>query len=256
MGDIRLGGAVVTGAASGLGAAIAWEVSHRGGCVVVADVDGASARRVAEQLNAAGGRAVAVHCDVTVEEDVVRAIEASVVEFGGFEMMFNNAGIAPFGALHDLDVSEWDRVMSVNARGTFLGCKQAVLAMRESGGGAIVNTASALSLSADPILPAYTSSKHAILGLTRAVALAYAADGIRCNCICPGDIDTALQQKFIAAQPDPETVRAQLNGAYPGGRVATPEEVAKAAVFLATQDASFVNGAALSVDGGLTASLY
>jgi NAD(P)-dependent dehydrogenase (short-subunit alcohol dehydrogenase family) len=144
----------------------------------------------------------------------------------------------------------------VNVRGVFWGCKHAVLKMREAGGGTIVNTASALSLVSDPFLPVYTGSKHAVLGLTRSVGVAYAADGIRCNCVCPGDMQTPMIEKYWEATGDPEKARAEMAAMYPAGQIGQPNEVARAILFLACDESSYVNGAFMQVDGGLLSKVY
>lgn len=249
--------AVVTGAARGIGAAIAEELGRRGATVVVADINTDLGEATAARIVEAGGAAIFQYCDVTVEDDIVAAIDASVGVFGGFNVMHNNAGIGAGADLLSTSNELWDRVMAVNVRGTFWGSKHAVQKMLDlGGGGAIVNTASMVSFTADPNLLAYTASKHAVLGLTRAVGAGYAKAGIRCTCVCPGDIDTDLVRDWIDSQDDPARARAELHAKYPANRIADPHEVARAAVFLASDEASWVNATALSVDGGVLATPY
>jgi NAD(P)-dependent dehydrogenase (short-subunit alcohol dehydrogenase family) len=141
-------------------------------------------------------------------------------------------------------------------RAVFWGCKHAVPRLRDAGGGAIVNTASALSLVSDPFLPVYTASKHATLGLTRSVGVAYAADGIRCNCVCPGDMQTPMIERYWEATGDPEKAKREMASMYPAGKIGQPGEVAKAILFLASDEASYVNGSFMQIDGGLLSKVY
>jgi NAD(P)-dependent dehydrogenase (short-subunit alcohol dehydrogenase family) len=244
---------VVTGSASGLGREILLALAAAGAGVVGLDRDAESGRRVVED---AGGTAVFVEGDVTREEDVVAAIERCRREFGSLDVMVNNAGIAVEARLHETTNEQFEAVVAVNLRGTFWGCKYAVIAMRQAGGGSIVNIGSIVSVSGDPILPVYAMTKHGILGLTRVIAVDYAADGIRCNCLCPGDMETPMIERTFAAAPDPAAARRAMEAEYPGKRIGLPREVAQAVVFLASDESSFVTGTAFMVDGGLTASTY
>jgi NAD(P)-dependent dehydrogenase (short-subunit alcohol dehydrogenase family) len=247
---------VVTGAASGLGREIALLFAEEGGSVVAADVDESGLAAVAEAIERRGGRVVAQRCDVTSEEDVVAAIGRARDEFGGLDFMVNNAGVQLEQPLLETSNEQYDWVFDVNVRGVFWGCKHAVAAMRDSGGGTIVNTASALSLVADPFLPVYTASKHAVLGLTRSVATGYAEHGIRCNCVCPGDMETPMIRRYWEATPDPVAARAEMEAMYPAKRIGQPEEVARGVLFLASDESSYVNGAAMQIDGGLLSKVY
>jgi NAD(P)-dependent dehydrogenase (short-subunit alcohol dehydrogenase family) len=247
---------VVTGAASGLGREVARLFAAEGANVIVADVNVDGAEAVAEEIRGAGRSAVAQACDVTDEGQVVGALERSESEWGGLDFLVNNAGVQLEKALHETDNEEYDWIFNVNVRGVFWGCKHAVLKMREGQGGTIVNTASALSLVSDPFLPVYTASKHAVLGLTRSVGVAYAADGIRCNCVCPGDMQTPMIEKYWAATGDPDKAREEMAAMYPAGRIGQPGEVARAILFLASEEASYVNGSFMQVDGGLLSKVY
>jgi NAD(P)-dependent dehydrogenase (short-subunit alcohol dehydrogenase family) len=247
---------VVTGAASGLGREVALLFAAEGARVVVADLNGDGAEAVAEEIRSAGGVAVGHATDVTDESQIVAALERSESEWGGLDLMINNAGVQLEKPLHETSNEEYDWVFDVNVRGVFWGCKHAVLKMRESGGGTIVNTASALSLVSDPFLPVYTASKHAVLGLTRSVGVAYAADGIRCNCVCPGDMQTPMIEKYWEATGDPVKAREEMAAMYPAGKIGQPGEVARAILFLASEESSFVNGAFMQVDGGLLSKVY
>jgi NAD(P)-dependent dehydrogenase (short-subunit alcohol dehydrogenase family) len=247
---------VVTGAASGLGREVARLFAAEGASVVVADVNADGAEAVADEIRGDGGTAVAHATDVTEEAQIVAALDRSEAEFGGLDFVVNNAGVQLEKSLHETTNEEYDWVFDVNVRAVFWGCKHAVLKLRESGGGTIVNTASALSLVSDPFLPVYTGSKHAVLGLTRSVGVAYAADGIRCNCVCPGDMQTPMIEKYWEATGDPDKARAEMAAMYPAGQIGQPGEVARAILFLASEESSFVNGAFMQVDGGLLSKVY
>ena len=244
---------VVTGAASGLGREVAKLFAEEGARVVVADVNGDGAQAVAEEI---GGDAVHQACDVTVEEQVIAALDRSVSEWGGLDFVINNAGVQVEKPLEETSNEDFDWLFDVNVRGVFWGCKHAIARMRKAGGGAIVNTASALSLVSDPFLPVYTASKHATLGLTRSVGVAYAADGIRCNCVCPGDMQTPMIERYWEATGDPEKAKAEMASMYPAGKIGQPGEVARAILFLASDEASYVNGSFMQVDGGLLSKIY
>lgn len=247
---------VVTGAASGLGREVAKLLSHEGASVVVVDLNAEGAQSVAGEITSGGGRAVAQVTDVTDEAQVEAALERCVSEWGGLDYVVNNAGVQLEKPLHETSNTDYDWVFDVNVRAVFWGCKHGVERMRESGGGTIVNTASALSLVADPFLPIYTASKHAVLGLTRAVGVAYAGDSIRCNCVCPGDMQTPMIEKYWQATGHPEQARQEMEAVYPAGKIGQPSEVARAVLFLASDEASFVNGAFMQVDGGLLSKAY
>jgi NAD(P)-dependent dehydrogenase (short-subunit alcohol dehydrogenase family) len=247
---------VVTGAASGLGREVARVFAAEGANVVVADVNADGAEAVAEEIRGAGRTAVPQATDVTDEGQVIAALERSESEWGGLDFLVNNAGVQLEKPLHETSNDEYDWIFDVNVRGVFWGCKHAVLKMQAAAGGTIVNTASALSLVSDPFLPVYTASKHAVLGLTRSVGVAYAADGIRCNCVCPGDMQTPMIEKYWAATGDPEKAREEMASMYPAGKIGQPGEVARAILFLASDEASYVNGAFMQVDGGLLSKVY
>lgn len=241
--------AVVTGVGSGLGRAIAREFAAEGASVLGCDVDDASGEETMD------GVGLFTHADVSREDDVARLIDQALEEWGALDVMVNNAAIQIERELVETTGEDLDRILAVNLKGVFFGCKHAVRAMRGSGG-AIVNVASVLALVGDGILAAYCAAKGGVLGITRATAVQYGREGIRCNAICPGDIDTPLVQAYFDAAPDPKARRAEVAAEYPLGRIATPEEIARAVVFLASDDSAYMSGQPLVVDGGLLATCY
>ena len=247
--------AVITGAASGIGRATAILFAAEGAAVLAADVrDDAGAQTVAT-IRAAAGRAEFVHADVSRSEDVRRMVRAAVEEFGRLDVLFNNAGVAVFKGVVETDEAEWDHVLGVNLRGVYLGIKYAAAEMRRQGGGAIINTASVHGMRTTAGIAAYAASKHGVIGLTRAAALDLAPHNIRVNCIQPGAIETPIMRANLRAVGDEEDEFRKISAAEPLGRVGTPQEIARMALFLASDDASFITGAAFAVDGGLLAKL-
>jgi NAD(P)-dependent dehydrogenase (short-subunit alcohol dehydrogenase family) len=241
--------AVVTGVGSGLGRAVAQQLAVEGARVLGCDVRDENGRAT---MSGVGSY---VHADVSRERDVASLISSAVEEFGWLDLIVNNAAIQVEAALAETTEEQLDRVLGTNLKGVFFGCKHGVLAMRERGG-TIVNVASILALVGDGLLAAYCAAKAGVLGITRATAVQYAREGIRCNAICPGDIETPIVQAYFDASPDPAARRAEVEAEYPLGRIAQPEEIARAVVFLASDDSSFMSGQALVLDGGLLADCY
>lgn len=247
---------LVTGAASGLGYESAKLLAEQGANVLLADVDVERGESAAEEIRSAGGTAVFRRVDVGVETDIIDAIADVRGRWGSFDFIHNNAGTQLEVPLHETTNEAWDKINDINLKAVFWGIKHAVLAMKETGGGSIVNTASALSLVGDPFLPAYTATKHGVLGLTRAAGTAYAMDGIRVNCVCPGDMETPMIIKYWEATGDPEKAKADMGAAYPAKKIGHPREVAQAILFLVSDESSYVNASAQVVDGGLLAKCY
>jgi NAD(P)-dependent dehydrogenase (short-subunit alcohol dehydrogenase family) len=245
--------AVVTGGARGIGAAIARAYVAEGATVVIADRDLTRATATAAAIGSGCG---AYEVDVSSEDGVERLFAR--LEEDGFscDVLVNDAAIQREGRLHEQSVEDFRVVMDTNVLGTFLCSRAALRGMIARRAGVIINMSSVLGLTGDAILPVYSASKHAILGLTKSVAVAYAAEGIRCVAICPGDVDTELNQQYFASQPDPHAFRERLEREYPGRRMAQPEEIARLAVALAGEDASFVNGTHVLADGGIMARLF
>jgi NAD(P)-dependent dehydrogenase (short-subunit alcohol dehydrogenase family) len=245
--------ALITGGASGIGRAAALLFAREGAAVAVADLNEAGGQAVVDQIRGEGGRAVFVRCDVTQADDCRRAVEQTAAELGGLDVLFNNAGIIRRATVVDADETDWDRVMTVNVKSVFLMSKYAVPVMVAAGGGAIVNTASGWGLVGGQKAAAYCASKGAVVLLTKAMSLDHGPQRIRVNCICPGDTDTAMLRQEAAQLGEPVDRFLAASAQRPLGRLGRPEEIAQAALYLASDAASFVTGAALTVDGGGTA---
>lgn len=260
--DGRLDGriAIVTGAARGIGRAIARAYAREGAAVVGVDVledlGREAADEIASELGLSAGSFRFVPADVSREEDVGAVVDGTLREHGRIDVMVNNAAVQVEALAADVRVEDFHRVVDVNLLGCVLFCREVLPGMVERGAGAIVNMSSVNAFSADPLLPVYGATKAAIIGYTKSVATAYGRHGIRANAICPGDVDTELNRAFFAAHPDPAAFRARVEEQYPVRRIASVDEIARVAVFLASDDAAFVSGAAIVVDGAITARIY
>lgn len=250
MGSLEGKHALITGGASGIGRATALLFAREGAAVAVADRDEAGGHEIVDRIRSGGGRAVFVACDVTIEADCRRAVQTVVEELGGLDILFNNAGIIRRATVLDLSEEEWDRVMAVNVKGIFLMSKHAIPIMAAAGGGVIINTASGWGLKGGRNAVAYCASKAAVVNMTRAMALDHGAQKIRVNCVCPGDTDTPMLRDEARQLGEPEEQFLAEAASRPLQRIGTPEEVAQAVLFLASDAASFITGAALVVDGG------
>ena len=245
---------IITGSASGIGRASAQEFAREGARVVVADINQAGAQETVRQIEAAGGVALAVRTDVAEADSVQALIEQTLRSFGRVDVLFNNAAIQVNKTVEDTTVEEWAREISVNLGGVFLCSKFALPHLRKTHG-CIVNMASVNGFFVEPQCAGYCATKGGIVALTKAMAIDHGKDGIRVNCICPGYIDAGLAWGYFEVQPDPAEARRAAGKLHALWRVGQPEEVARVAVFLASQDASFMTGAAVEVSGGFGAGL-
>jgi dihydroanticapsin dehydrogenase len=246
---VRLAGkvALVTGGGSGLGRATAVLFAEEGAAVGAFDIDAAGAQETARLIESAGGKALALTGDVTLEDDVKRAVERTAASLGNIDVLAACAGIeGPMGQITDTDVDSWDRVMAVNVKGVFLSAKHVIPGMKRGGGGTIVIIASDSSFVAGEGMAPYCASKGAVLMLTKALAVDHAADGIRVNCVCPSIADTPMVRREVGAGPDDDLSNFGLAGLD----INSPEDVARHMLFLASDESANMNGAAQIVDFG------
>lgn len=249
--------AFVTGAGSGIGEAIARLFAQQGASVILADLNLSSAERVAEEIRTAGGQARAQQLDVAVESEVQAALELVATSEGRLDILVNNAGVSHVGSLLETSLQDWERVMDVNVGGVFLCAREGVRQMlaQSPAGGVIINLSSTAALiGVERRLP-YSASKGAVLALTRSIAIDFVAQGIRCNAICPGTVQTPFVDGYLARHfaGREDEARQQLHARQPLGRMGRPDEIASAALYLASDEAAFVTGSALVIDGGWTA---
>lgn len=242
--------AIVTGGASGIGRATAHLLAAEGAAVLVADLDAAGAGAVADAIGATGGRALAASADVARTEDCRRLVETAVERWGGLDIVVNCAGIVRRATVVGTTEDEWDRVMAVNVRSIFLMGKHAVPVMERGGGGSIVNIGSGWGLKGGPSAVSYCASKGAVVNMTRAMAIDHGPAGIRVNCVCPGDTDTPMLRSEAGQLGIDEAAFRAESAQRPLPRLGTPEDVARAVLYLAGESAGWVTGAMLVVDGG------
>ena len=242
--------AIVTGGGAGIGEAIAIRLSSEGARVALADLDEQAAQRVAGEVE---GKTLVRRTDVTSSDEVEALVQGVVEEWGGLDVMVNNAGIGVAGTTPETSEEDWERLMAVNLKGTFLGMKYAIPAMRDSGGGSIINISSVAALVGIPDRAAYSATKGGIMALTKAAAIDHVSEGVRVNCIAPGTVDTPWIGRITAGYDDPEEARARMEARQPHGRFVTPEEIAAMAAYLAADESASCIGTCMVVDGGVTA---
>ncbi|MFV1966507.1 MAG: SDR family NAD(P)-dependent oxidoreductase, partial [Pirellulaceae bacterium] len=252
----RLDGQVawISGATSGIGEATAKLFAAEGAKVVLVGRRIELSEKVARQIIAAGGQALPIRCDVCQGDQVRASIEQTVDRFGGLQSVINNAGMVQVKPLDDCSEQEWDDVMGVNVKSMFLASKYAMPHLRRNNRSYIVNVGSISSFVGQARTPAYTTSKHAVLGLTRSVALDYAADGVRCNCVCPGITDTPMLREHLDSTPNPEQTLANRLRRVAMGVALTPVDVAKSILFFSCEDSSGITGTSLTIDCGYLAA--
>ena len=250
----RLEGQVawITGGASGIGEATAELFAREGAKVAVVDVQGEKGQKIAERINELGRTAISIECDVTSEAQIRESLDGTVRHFGGLQIIVNCAGIIHVAPLHDYAGQDWDRLMNVNVKSIFYVAKHGIHHLKKNKRSYMVNVGSISSFVGQALTPAYTTSKYAVLGLSRSIALDYAADGLRCNCVCPGLTDTPMLREHLEATPDPEAALAVRLRRVPMGKALTPGEIAKAILYFSSEDSAGVTGTSLVVDCGYT----
>jgi NAD(P)-dependent dehydrogenase (short-subunit alcohol dehydrogenase family) len=242
--------AIITGGASGIGRATALLFAREGASVAIVDINAELGVSAVNEIEAAGGRAILISCDVTRSEPCRQAVAQTVAAFGGLDILFNNAGIIRRADVLTTTEDEWDRVMDVNVKSIFLMSKYAIPQMEKRGGGAIINAGSGWGLKGGGKAVAYCASKGAVTNMTRAMAIDHGGRNIRVNAVCPGDTDTPMLRSEAQQLGRPEEQFLADAAGRPLGRYARPEEIAATVLFLASEAASYVTGAALVVDGG------
>lgn len=248
--------AIVTGAGRGVGEATALRLAEAGAAVACVDVDGERAAATAGTIEQNYRSVCAIEADVSTEAGNRRMLEETLAQFGGLDVLHANAAVQYLGPLEATPVDEWARMQATNLEGVYLGIRHALPHLRRRGGGAIIITASALGIVGDPDLPAYGAMKGGVRALCRAVATAHGPENIRCNTICPADVETPMNVAFFDHQPDPEAARRAITDRYPLRRFASPRDVANVVAFLASDEASYLTGIDILVDGGLLARIY
>jgi len=244
----------ISGAASGMGEAVACRFADEGAAVALIDVQVDKGRVIADRIRDRSGRAIFIECDVRHESAVRNSIDQTVREFGALHILVNCAGIVQVKQLHELDVSDWDRLMDINVKSIFLSVKHGIAHLKKNPRSYVVNIGSIASFVSQSSTPAYVASKGAVMMLSKSIALDYAADGLRCNCICPGITDTPMFREHMNKAPDPDAaIRARLRR-VPMGISLTREDIAKSVLYFSCEDSAGVTGTTLIVDGGYLAA--
>ena len=242
--------AIITGGARGIGAKSAELFAVEGAAVAIWDVNAERGEQTTHEINDQGGSAIFCRCDVTDASEIAAATQRVVGELGAPNVLFNNAGIAVVGELEEIAEADWDRQYAVNVKSIYLVSRAVIPLMRDAGGGSIINMASESAFVGFPMHPAYTSSKAAVVHLSRSMAVRYAEDNIRVNSLCPGTIRTELYETFLSEQDDPDGVNSEIEGLHPLG-IGEPVDIAWAAVYLASDESRYMTGAPMLVEGGI-----
>ena len=248
--------AIITGAGGGMGRVAAQLFANEGAKVVVAEFGEAAGRETVAQVEASGGQATFVRADVSDEASAKAMVDHAIATYGRVDVLYNNAGVMPEAdhSVIDTDVATWDQVMAVNVRGVFLGCKYAIPKMVEQGSGSVINIASFVALLGCSVpQDAYTASKGAIISLTRSLAVQFGPNGVRSNAICPGPVETPLLMDWLVKDEEAKRIRLARN---PTGRFGKPEEIVNMALYLASDESRWTNGASLVVDGGISVNYF
>jgi NAD(P)-dependent dehydrogenase (short-subunit alcohol dehydrogenase family) len=247
---------IITGGGSGMGRVAAQLFAAQGARVVVAEFSEAAGQETVDLVRGSGGEATLVRADVSKESDAKAMVDHALATYGRLDSLYNNAGVMPEAdhSVIDTDVATWDQVMAVNVRGVFLGCKYAIPAMIEGGGGSVINIASFVALVGCSVpQDAYTASKGAVISLTRSLAVQFGPKGVRTNAICPGPVETPLLMDWLVKDEEAKRIRLARN---PTGRFGKPEEIVNMAIYLASDESRWTNGASLVVDGGITVNYF
>lgn len=244
--------AIITGAAAGIGAASAERFAREGASIVAVDIDRSTLQSVADRITHSGNQCLAQGADVSRRDEVLKVVETTLQKFGRIDILFNNAGIVTPGKIDAIDEAQWDRAIAINVKSMYLFCHAVIPEFKKRGGGVILNTASATALRTVTDRACYTTTKAAVVGLTKSMALDYVRENIRANCLCPGTIDTPSLQQRLSAFPDPAEARKNFIARQPMDRFGTAKEIAEAALYLVSPDSAFVTGVAFPVDGGFT----
>jgi NAD(P)-dependent dehydrogenase (short-subunit alcohol dehydrogenase family) len=256
MGNRRLQGQIawISGGASGIGEAAAELFAAEGAAVALADVQADRGQQIVDRILSQGGQAIFLETDVANGSQVEQSLEAAVRHFGGLQIIVNNAGVVHVGPLHEYSEEAWDALMGVNLKSIFFSLKYGLAHLRRNERSYIVNIGSVSGFIGQANTPAYTTSKHAVVGLTRSIALDYAVDGVRCNNVCPGITDTPMLRYHLHTTPDPEAALASRLRRVPMGIALDPNDVARAALFFACEDSAGITGTSLVIDAGYTAA--